>query len=114
MVFSYIYNIPPLPSGEFFDISVEQINDEEVRIIMMNNYNVSEYSGAGIPDYIIPEISKVLRMNVISSSNKDPNSDVYRTPDATKVWKRLKANGKATYDSKTDIYKLDLTRIIGD
>ncbi|MEN8169208.1 MAG: hypothetical protein ABFS08_03210 [Pseudomonadota bacterium] len=100
-----VYNIPPLQSGDFFEISVEQINNQEVRIIMMNNYGIPEYSGAGISDYMIPEISQVLGAVVVSSSNLHPSGGVYRTPDATKVWERLKANGKAVYDSKNDVYK---------
>lgn len=62
-----------------------------MRIVMMNNHGVKEYSGAGIPDYMIPEISKVLEKPLISSSNHAIENDVYRTPDATKVWERLKS-----------------------
>ena len=102
-----VYADPPLQSGDFFDFEVEAVDNAETafKIVMMNHYLVEEYSGAGVPDAMIPEISRVLGKCVVSSSNKSRTPGEYRTAKATKVWDRLVVKGVATYDEATDSYE---------
>lgn len=100
-----VTNIPPLPTGDFFQLTVEHINAVHVRIVMLNHYFVPAYVSKGIPDALLPIASQVLGKTVQSSPTSGAGA-VYRTPAATKMWKRLEAKGMATYDPQTDIYTL--------
>ncbi|AOJ81823.1 hypothetical protein WS86_15200 [Burkholderia savannae] len=100
-----VTNIPPLPTGDFFQLTVEHINAALVRIVMLNHHHVPAYSAKGIPDALLPIASQVLGKTVQSSPTSGAGA-VYRTDDATIMWKRLEAKGMATYDPQTDIYTL--------
>lgn len=102
-----VYADPPLATGDFFDIEVEPVDKSEAafKIVMMNHYCFAEYAGAGIPDVMIPEISRVIGKSIVSSSNRSAAPGEYRTAHATKVWDRLVAKELATYDAATDRYE---------
>ena len=97
---------PPPADGEFFEMTVAEVDENTVRIVMACNKNRPEYSAKGIPDALLPVISKKLGRRVVSSPSAGGSSDVYRTNDATKYWERLRAAGGATYDEQSDIYTL--------
>lgn len=92
-------------SGDFFQLSVKEIDDETVRVIMMNHFGKEVYRAKGIPDALLPIIRDETEKNVVSSPT-GPHSGIYRTPSATKVWKRLCKKGMAIYDNEHDIYRL--------
>ena len=98
-----VRTIPEHVNGEFFEMSVEQINDSTVRITMANHFNVPEYVAKGIPDSLIPEIKKRLGKSV-ESSPKQGVSGTYRTAEATTYWERLYKNKVAAYDKDRDVY----------
>ena len=100
-----VTNIPPLPTGDFFDLRVEHVDATYVRIVMLNHYYVPAYASKGIPDALLPIAAQMLGKTVQSSPTTGEGA-VFRTDAATKVWKRLQANGMATYDPQTDIYTL--------
>ena len=97
----------PQSDGAFFELTVEEIDDRTVRIVMMNNYKKPAYLAKGIPDALIPAVRQALkRVGVESSPSNHPDGGIFRTKDATKVWKRLEAKGVAAFDSDRDIYRL--------
>ncbi|MGX0136290.1 hypothetical protein [Cupriavidus metallidurans] len=100
-----VTNIPPLPTGDFFDLKVEHIDATHVRIVMLHHYYVPAYAGKGIPDALLPIVSQELGKTVQSSPTSGAGA-VYRTEAATSMWKRLEAKGMATYDQQMDIYTL--------
>ena len=100
----HVYAIPPLDSGEFFELTVEDMENDALKITMMENHKIPEYSATGIPDALIPHIAKTFQKAVVSSSN-GVRAGEFRTPDATKVWDRLVTNGMATKDEETDSYE---------
>lgn len=100
-----VTNIPPLPTGEFFDLKVEHIDAAHVRIVMLHHHYEPAYVGKGIPDALLPIASRELGKAVQSSPTSSAGA-IYRTDAATRMWKRLEAKGMATYDSQTDVYTL--------
>ena len=93
--------------ADFFYLTAEEINDETLKITMINHHNQDIYIAKGIPEKIIQELSILSEMKVISSSNKSQYQSFeseFRTPSATKVWERIRNFGNATYDSEQDIY----------
>lgn len=60
------------------------------------------HRGAGIPDALLPELSRRLGTRIVSSSNQDETES--RSPEAEKMWKRLAEKGLARYDEQADRY----------
>jgi hypothetical protein len=98
-----VWSIPPPASGEFFSFSVRELDAQTVRVIAMAHNNEPAYIAMGIPEAIILEAAAVLHRRVTSSPTAG-GAGIWRTPEATKVWERLRAAGRATYNSATDIY----------
>lgn len=90
--------------SNFFELSVVELDASAVRVTMINNHNHPPVSAKGIPDALLPHIARELGRQVQSSPGSGPAGDVYRTEAATKVWQRLKKNGKADFDEPRDIY----------
>jgi hypothetical protein len=93
-------------SNQCFELSVAALDDDTVRVIMMKHHEQEEYRAKGIPDALLPEIKRHLAKNVESSPEAAESGGVYRTQDATKVWKRLETKGLATYNEVRDVYLL--------
>jgi hypothetical protein len=100
-----VQTIPPVASGEFFELSVSEIEAGTVRVVATNNYRVPEYTAMGIPEALLPVVKQELQMEV-ESSPKAGSGDVYRTNAATNYWRRLEALGRAAYDSERDVYRI--------
>jgi hypothetical protein len=120
--FKYWHEKEPNEYGDIWKISVvddaenymniasyraEEIENNQLKMTMMNNHNSATFSAKGIPEKIIDELAKISKKTVISSTNKLTAKSIdseYRTGEATKVWERLVSENKATYDSDSDIY----------
>lgn len=100
-----VQTIPPLPSDEFFELSVSEIEAGTVRVVTTNNYRVPEYTAMGIPEALLPIVKQELQMEVESSPTAGLGN-VYCTNAATSYWQRLEAMGRAVYDSERDVYQV--------
>lgn len=98
--------IPPLPGGGFFELALEELDENTVRVVSINHFNIPQYTAMGIPEGLLPIAQRELRKAVQSSPSHGSSGDVFRTTAATKVWERLVAADAATYDSGSDIYEL--------
>lgn len=101
------YRVRPFGASadsEFFQLSVVELDADTVRVTMLANNNYAPVSGKGVPDALIPRIAVELGRRVQSSPPRGETGDVYRTDDATKMWKRLLAAGKSHFDADADIY----------
>ena len=92
------------PHLDYFEFDVVEHGSAAVRVVMMNNHRQAHLSGKGILDALIPRVAAELGRQVQSSPESGQTKDIYRTPDATKAWERLRSSGIATYDGTTDIY----------
>ena len=94
--------IPPLVSGEWFDMSVQPVDATTVKIIAISS-NVPEYSAKGIPEALIPFAAQELG-KVFVSSPRSGEAGEFRTDAASKMWERIKKSGHAKYDPIADVY----------
>lgn len=102
--FTYHVYSDPLPiSGEFFELSVKEVQGE-LQVISMFNHNEPEYKGKGIPDSLLMHIASQSGKRVRSSPTRAPGG-VYRTSDATKVWDRLVSKNLASFSEQEDVYR---------
>ncbi len=102
-----VFTIPQLTSGEFFEMNLEIIDENTLKIILMDHHNISNYEAMGIPEALIAFISNKEAKTIMSSSNRNVSDNEYSLRQARKVWKRLVAKNLAIYDDKIDafIYK---------
>jgi hypothetical protein len=101
-----VYTSPPPQTGQFFECNVEAVDAKTVRVVAIAHHGASAYRAMGIPDELLPEIAAVLGRRVVSSSNLNAQAGEWRTPDAGKVWNRLRSKGRADYDPVTDRFHL--------
>jgi hypothetical protein len=99
-----VRTIPPPSSGDFFELTLEEVDATTVRVVMANHYSRPEYAAMGIPEALLPEVKRALGREVESSPAAGATLNVRRSPEATKYWKRLVAMGGAVYDRQRDVY----------
>lgn len=88
---------------EGFQMTLKPLPDGRLRIDAITAH--PSHREAGIPDSLLPELSRRLGKDVVSSSNRFAASpEEFRSIDAEKMWKRLVGKGLATYDEQQDRY----------
>jgi hypothetical protein len=88
---------------EGFQMTLKPLPDGRLRIDAITAH--TSHRRAGIPDSLLPELSRRFGKNVVSSSNRFPASpEEFRSIDAEKMWKRLVQKGIATHDVQQDRY----------
>jgi hypothetical protein len=97
---------PLLPQREFFELVLEELDADTVRVVSVNHFDIPQYVARGIPEALLQIAKTELGKRVQSSPEHGPTGDVFRSRAATKVWERLVAAGAATYDPMSDIYEL--------
>lgn len=95
--------IPALKSREFFEATIEVIDDSTARVAVIVA-NSSEYRVVGIPDALLPLAANLLNRRIVSSSNKSGRPSERRSDQATGMWERFRQDGRASYDATTDVY----------
>ena len=105
----WLFMIKPLniEVDDFFEFTVRKINENNGKVIQMTNHLKMIYSAKGIPEKMIEESSKVLNLEITSSTNiesKKSFANECRSGQATKVWERLSDKGKAKYNLEIDTY----------
>lgn len=85
---------------EGFDVTLIEGEDGALRIDAVWGHQT--HRAAGIPDSLLPELSRQLGKRILSSSNRD--SAESRNDEAEKMWKRLVEKGLARYDEQADRY----------
>ena len=85
---------------EGFGVTLVEGPDGSLRVDAIGGHQ--SHLAAGIPDSLLPELSRRFRKPVVSSSNRDSTES--RNAKAEKMWKRLVAKRLADYDEKADRY----------
>lgn len=98
---------PPLPiEDHWFEMSLEKCPEGVFGITWIGDTeHRPHFKAMGIPDALIPEACRLLRVRIRSSlvRNNEGTND-YRTVDAEKMWKRLACKGLARHDPESLIY----------
>lgn len=87
-----------------FELVLKPLPDGSHMVMWMNANGV--YGGLGIPDALIPFAGKHLSTVIRSSPTMSDDGEHWRQPEATRVWERLVAAGKAEYNEQTDVFSL--------
>lgn len=99
----------------FFELRLIEKPDGELRIDAISG-NDTKYSAKGIPEALLPFVSRLLGKRICSSRSKGDDNIIrtygsgtteFRTEDATKMWNRLVSKGLAEYYPDEDIYRLN-------
>lgn len=85
---------------EGFGVTLIESPDGSLRIDAISGHPT--HRAAGIPDSLLPELSRRFGKPVVSSSNKDSTES--RNDEAEKMWKRLVEKRLAHYDEQADRY----------
>jgi hypothetical protein len=97
---------PPLPSQEFFNMTLKVLEDGRLRVIMMNSNEEVRYRRKGIPEALLLAAKDHLKEAIESSPRHGTSLDIRRNEQASKYWKRLEARGLAVHDTEHDVYRL--------
>ena len=101
-----VTTIPPPPHSKFFEMTLAPIGAQTLRVVMLNHFKFPPYVAMGIPEALLSAAKALLGQDIESSPSSGTQGGIYRTPDATKVWERLRQRGLATYDASRDVYTL--------
>ena len=74
--------------------------------VMIAHFNREQYRAMGIPDSLLPLVAGRLVKRVVSSPSSIPGAGVFRTKEASTMWRRLERKGIATYDRDKDVFTL--------
>ena len=98
--------IPRSDSQDFFELALEEVDEDTVKIVFISHHNEPAYKEKGIPDTVLPMMRDYLKKSIISSTSTSKNKDEYRTEKATRMWERLRRKNIAIYLEDLDIYKI--------
>jgi len=100
----WMYYVTPnnIVVADEYVANFKQIEPGLLRLANIRNYLPSRYRGCGIMRALIPFVAKRLSSRIVSSSNAITGE--MRTPDATKVWKRMESDGQASFIRSEDRY----------
>jgi hypothetical protein len=93
--------------NDFVEVTVKELENENLKINLINAPNNQRYRKKGIPEAIIKELSNIFGKTICSSTNFDKYKTCkkeYRNENANKYWQRLVSSGHAIYDNERDIY----------
>jgi hypothetical protein len=102
--------------GHFFQARFAPMSDGRIRPAALDHYGIEEFVAKGIPEAILQDVAARSGRTVVSSTTEgdahesanpyelDPDAVEFRSPDADKLWKRLLAKQRATYDPVEDRY----------
>jgi hypothetical protein len=99
-------NPPKMLEENWFEMTVERCSNGSWKITYIGDAERRpHYVAMGIPDALIPEVSRILQAAVRSSSKVGTNgANEFRTVQSDKMWKRLQDSGLARYVPTKDYY----------
>jgi len=97
--------MPNHPSGDFFELRLVSYDSKTLMIDIIDSHR--HYSGVGIPEVLLPFVSEITEMKIVSSSNMHKLYEKeFRSDNATKMWERLISKEMAYKDNECDRYVL--------
>lgn len=100
------YHIKHPESHDFYQGDFTEIGNGKIQPEMLTNQYLPEYKGRGITEALFADVTQKSGLTLVSSTNRGTKNfeNESRSHPADKVWKRLVASGKATYDIEEDRY----------
>jgi hypothetical protein len=89
----------------FFELQLREKPDGEFQIISIQHHHRPEYASTGIPDSLLPYLTRHLGQRICSSRGRVQGTNEYRTVQATGMWDRLVQKGLAQFSAGEGIYR---------
>lgn len=90
---------------EDFELVFEEQLDGSLWLKFMGHRNAESLRQSGVPEASIFFVCEYMKKKIVSTVTSSACGNYWRTPEATKVWERLKSQGKAEYRVDIDIYE---------
>jgi hypothetical protein len=87
--------VAPVRGGESYEVRLEEIDPESVRIVAAVNYLQAPYVGRGVAPSLYPVLARRLQRRLLSSRLQVPGTNEWRAERATQIWRRLVELGEA-------------------
>lgn len=87
-----------------FTLIVELMVDGTLKVVSINKNDDDLYGAKGIPEILLPKVSKIQKKNITSSRTRVGNRGEFRSLDADKMWERLEEKGIARYNKENGLY----------
>jgi len=97
----------PDGGGEWYDVGLQEIDRESVRIIIANNHLPARYQGRGVAIALYPVLARRLGRRLVSSRTTVAKTNEWRTPRATEIWHYLVSVGEAEELGGADCFVID-------
>ncbi len=81
--------------GEWYGVGLQEIDFESVRIVIANNHLPAQYQGRGVAIALYPILARRLGRRLLSSRTAVTDTNEWRTPRATEIWRHLVGAGEA-------------------
>ena len=95
----YFVSTSPQVDGEFYEARFVAVDDNRLRPDMLANRNDPRYRGKGISEAVFKDVAIQSGRTVVSSRKETPDDLAeWRSVSADKLWTKLVARGKATFD----------------
>ncbi|MBN68571.1 MAG: hypothetical protein CME32_04730 [Gimesia sp.] len=99
---------PDANDGNSFEIHYKPLNNYCWQQTGIYHQGIEKYASKGIPDTMIPEISKVRKVVIISSPKvataEFGQEAIFRSEDADTMWNRLVDKNIAGYSKEANVY----------
>lgn len=89
----------------FFELQLREKPDGQFQIISIQHHHRPEYASMGIPDSLLPYLTRHLGRRICSSRGHVEGTNEYRTVQATGMWARLVQNGFAEFFAAEGVYR---------
>jgi hypothetical protein len=89
----------------FFELQLREKPDGQFQIISIQHHYLPEYASMGIPDSLLPYLTRHLGRRICSSRDRVEGTNEFRTIQATGMWDRLVEKGLAEYFEEEGIYR---------
>jgi len=89
----------------FFELQLREKPDGQFQIISIQHHHRAEYASMGIPDSLLPYLTRHLGRRICSSRSRVTGTNEYRTVQATGMWDRLVQKGLAEFFAEDGVYR---------
>lgn len=97
----------PDNGGEWYDITLQEVDSESVRVTMANNHLPEGHRGRGVAVALYPILARRFGCRLLSSRTVVPGTNEWRTDRATEIWRYLVTRGDAEELPGEDVFLID-------
>jgi hypothetical protein len=97
----------PDDGGEVYEVRLEEVDAESVRVTLAANHLPTPYHGRGVAPALYPVLARRLGRRLLSSRPEVPGTEEWRAARATDIWRWLVDVGEADELPAEDAFVID-------